>query len=216
MNYRSRLALLGVVLVATGPILSACGMEAPDETSRERSPVQGAELSTGAVQVRDAYITYITSTSAPSPAPSSSSTTASASASPAAAQTPAPTTAPYLVATFVNSGTSTDALIGVTTPMGAVDVGNGSSGELTLPPGLVVSTGTPTAAGGHPLKIDATGPPVSVGLSESVTFTFANAGTSQTVQVPIVANDYTTSPTSPLPVGSSTETPEPSGESAAD
>jgi hypothetical protein len=173
---RQRRALSLALLVAlVVPVLGACGLEAQDETSREHTQVQATNFAVGGVQIRDVFVTY------PSNAPSR----------------------PYIVATLVNDGSSPDTLTGVTTSLGTVTV---SGGSLTLPPGVVVNTVQPSPAGGSTLAISTTptgGTPAAVGTFVPVTFSFATAGTSSQVQVPVVSPDISTTPTSPVP----TETP---------
>jgi hypothetical protein len=185
-----RRALIGVVLAAAIPVLSGCGLEVSDETSKEQSSVQATDFSVGSIDVRDAFITY----------PAATSTTG--------------TSRGYLVVTFVNNGTTIDEFTGATTSLGAVSVtgsgsagpgsGNAASGAVTLLPGT-----------GPTLRI-AAGTPASVGTTVPVQFSFTTSGTG-TAQLPIVNTlGETVLPTQSIPAPRSTDVlPSPAGLSPA-
>jgi hypothetical protein len=185
-----RRAVLGFLLaVATAVPLTACGLEAQDETSREHSQVQAADFAVGGVQVRDAYLTYASTTGAP--VTTGTTTTI-----------PAPATTAFLVVSFVNDGTGPDALTGVDTPGATVTLGGTTSGgALPLPKGVLVAVGAPGAGstGGPTLSYPVTGSPAPVGTSVPFRFTFAGAGSSPTIRVPVVPAGETTQPTRSLP-----------------
>ena len=191
-----RRALIGVVLLAAIPVLSGCGLEVKDETSKEQSPVQAKDVSIGAIDVRDAFITYDTTTG-PSGATSEDPLPLATSANGSSTG--------YLVVTLVNGAGKPDTLVSVTSSLGTF-----SSTEVTptqLLPGVPVAFGAPQTGGGTGpmLKLPAA-PPAVQGTNVPVTFSFANAG-SRTVPVPVVeSDDSSTVPTQAVPTPTSTET----------
>jgi hypothetical protein len=197
-----RRALIGVVLAAAIPVLSGCGLEVSDETSKEQSSVQATDFSVGSIDVRDAFITY----------PAATSTTG--------------TSRGYLVVTFVNNGTTIDEFTGATTSLGAVSVtgsgsagpgsGNAASGAVTLLPGVPVAFGAPTLGSTGPTLRIAAGTPASVGTTVPVQFSFTTSGTG-TAQLPIVNTlGETVLPTQSIPAPRSTDVlPSPAGLSPA-
>jgi copper(I)-binding protein len=190
-----RRALIGVVLVAAIPVLTGCGLEVKDETSKEQSPVQARDVSIGAIDVRDAFITYDTTTG-PSGATSENPLPLATSIS--------GTSTGYLVVTLVNGASKPDTLVSVTSPVGSI-----SSSEVTntqLLPGVPVAFGAPETGGTGPMLTIADATPAKQGTNVAVTFTFAHAGT-QTIPVPVVeSDDSSTVPTQAVPTPTTTET----------
>lgn len=190
-----RRAIIGVVLLAAIPALTGCGLEVKDETSREQSPVQARDVAIGAIDVRDAFITYPTaSTAAPTeetPLPVATSTSGS--------------TTGYLVVTLVNNGRRPDTLTGITSPLGTISASGGGS-AVQLLPGIPVAFGAPQLGGTGPsLQVSST-TPATEGTNVLVDFSFANAG-SVTVPVPVVESDDTTTvPNQAIPTPSTRET----------
>jgi copper(I)-binding protein len=168
--------------------LSACGLESKDDTSKERSQVQAATFAVGAVQVRDAFVTY----------PDTDPTT------------------PYVVATFVNNGSAPDVLTGATSPAGSISVitGSATAAGVQLPPGVVVQVVDPSLGSGTLLELKPTGAAPKVGTTVPVTFSFSDGG-SQSAQLPVTSPGFTTNPTVTIPP---TVAPQPSasGERASD
>jgi copper(I)-binding protein len=187
-----RRALIGVFLVAAIPVLSGCGLEVKDETSKESSPVQARDVSVGAIDVRNAFITYDT---LPAPNPNVEEPLPVATASGSGG---------YLVVTLVNNGVKQDALTGVSSPLGTITPTGGSL--VRLLPGIPVAFGSPGTASAGPYLNVASVNPAADGTNILVRFTFANAG-SLTVPVPVVETENnSTHLTYPLPTPTSTET----------
>jgi copper(I)-binding protein len=190
-----RRALIGVVLVAAIPVLTGCGLEVKDETSKETSPVQATDVSIGAIDVRDAFITYNTASGASglaseNPLPLATSGTGAELG--------------YLVVTLVNNASRPDALVSVATSLGTIKSTGTSPTQLL--PGVPVSFGAPETGGtGAMLEVSA-GTPAIPGTNVPVTFSFANVG-SRTIPVPVVVtNDSSTVPTQAVPTPTTTET----------
>jgi hypothetical protein len=160
-------------------------MEAKDETSKEHSQIQAAANHIGAIRIRNAFITTL---------PSTSSGTAST----------------YLVVTLLNAGKTPDALTGVSTSVGNVTLKAGpdasvASQGVVLPPRVLVQVSNPEInPDAATLKI--AGPAPVVGTSEFVTFTFANAGTTGRIAVPVVSPGGSLSPTQVIPTDTPTFT----------
>ncbi len=176
-------AALGLAL----PVLAGCGLEAKDFTSHEHGQVQAANFRMGGVQIRDAFIT---TPLVSLPAVSGSSTKAAP---------PGPNA--YLVVALVNDGPTTDQLTGVSTTIGVATI---SGGSLSLPHGIVVSASDPdidpSAA-----TIAISGKAPTVGTTVPVQFSFAEAGVTRTVQVPVVSPDgLSLSPTQSIPTEQAT------------
>jgi copper(I)-binding protein len=187
-----RRAVVGAVLVAAILALSGCGLEVKDETSREQSPIQAKNVSIGAIDVRDAFITYPTTQSTgpgeEAPLPIETGGTG------------------YLVVTIVNNGTKPDTLTGVTSPLGTLTMSGGQS-TVQLLPGIPVAFGAPQFGGTGPtLQLAPGGTAATEGTNVPVTFSFAGSG-SRTVPVPVVeSDDITTAPTRAVPTPTTTET----------
>lgn len=162
-------------------------MEAKDETSKEHSQIQAASNHIGAIRIRNAFITSL---------PGANQVTQTGS------------TRSYLVMTLINNGTTPDALTGISTGLGVstlhpnADVTVAGSG-VTLPPGVPVQISDPeldpTAA-----TVLITGSAPTVGTTEFVTFSFANAGTTRQIAVPVVAAGGSLSPTKVIPTDQAT------------
>jgi hypothetical protein len=159
-------------------------MEAKDETSKEYSQIQAASNHIGAVKIRNAFITTL---------PSSDGTTAGGT---------------YLVVTLVNNSQTADALTGISTSSGDItphagpDTTIGTSG-VPLPPGLVVQISNPEINPVAP-TLELTGPAPLVGTTQLVTFSFANAGTTRAISVPVVSSGGSLSPTQVVPTDQAT------------
>lgn len=179
-----RRAAVGVVLGLALPTLAGCGLESKDFTSKEHATIQAANYRLGGVRIRNAFIT------APlTPVTSGSAKTPNA----------------YLVVTLVNTGFTSDRLIGVSTTTGVATI---SGGSLALPPRLVTAVSDP--------DIDATAPTIGIsgrtpqlGSTVSVQFNFAKAGTTQSIAVPVVSPEgLSLSPTQAVPTDQATPPPE--------
>lgn len=200
----SRRAIIGVVLAAAIPLLSSCGLEVKEETSREGSPVQATDISVGSIDIRDAFVTYDSQTGIQ---PLGSSTPVVPGAGNSGTG--------YIVVTLVNNGRTTDHFTGATSPLGTITVqsdvhlgaGSSSASGITLLPGVPVTFGSPSVGStGSMLRIAEGGTPATTGTEVRVQFSFANAGTA-TVQVPVVdSGNITVDPTQTIPVPTSTET----------
>jgi copper(I)-binding protein len=187
-----RRALIGVFLVAAIPVLSGCGLEVKNETSKEKSPIQATNVSVGAVAVRNAFITYDTQ-AAPNQnieEPLPVATAASAGG--------------FLVITLVNNGRRADELTSVSSPLGAITATSGF--PVRLLPGVPVSFGSPGTASAGPYLTIASVNPAADATNIAVQFSFANAGT-RIVPVPVVeTTNNSTKLTYPLPTPTATET----------
>jgi hypothetical protein len=193
-----RRTVAGIVVAATLSMLAGCGFESPDVESSEHASVQAADFSVGAVRVRDVFVT--------------STHPLSGAVAPV-----------HLVVTFVNDGTTADALTGVTSSLGPATLSGtgvqavGATGSaLILPPrAMPVEVGDPKQTPNGPtITIAAATQPV-VGTFVRVTFTFANAGSSSSEQVPVVPPGETTVPTQPVPTATAS-VPSEVGVSASD
>jgi copper(I)-binding protein len=200
----SRRAIIGVVLAAAIPLLSSCGLEVKEETSREKSPVQATDFSVGPVEIRDAFVTY-----------DQSSGIQPLASNPAGAPGAGDAGTGYVVVTLVNNGRRIDYFTGATSPLGAITPQTSLSvpGSVNSPlgfkllPGIPVEFGAPSVGStGAMLRIAGGGTPAAVGTEVRVTFNFRNAG-SATVQVPVVdSQNITVDPRQTVPVPTSTET----------
>jgi copper(I)-binding protein len=198
----SRRAIIGVVLAAAIPLLSSCGLEVKEETSRENSPVQATDISVGSIDIRDAFVTYDPQTGIQP----------LASTPPGV---PADSGPGYLVVTLVNHGKQTDLFTGATSPLGTITLqadpqqigAVNPSSAVALPPGVPVAFGSPSVGStASMLRIAQGGTPGTVGTDVRVRFSFSNNGTA-TVQVPVVDSaNISVDPTQTVPVPTSTET----------
>lgn len=221
MNQRRAVVGLFLATVVALP-LAGCGLESQDETSREHTQNQAADFEVGGMQVRNAFLTFATSVPSPPPAAVGSVAPLGTSASPTSGGSipgGSPSTTGYLVVTFVNDGAGADALTGVQTPGATVTLGGSAAntGSLSLPKGVVVTVGSPAlgSTGGPTLSFPVTGTPAPVGTAVPFRFTFANAGTSATIKVPVVSGGVTTQVTQAVP-SATPLTPAAAGEPAND
>lgn len=175
-----RRAAVAVVLSLAVPVLTGCGLEAKDETSKERSQIQAAADQIGGIRIRNAFIT------APLvslPAVSGTST-----------KPGPPGPSAYLVVTLVNDG-PTDVLTGISTTIG---VGTLSSGSVTLPRGVVVQISDPDLDPSAP-AIAISGKTPTVDTTVPVKFEFTTAGETSQIQVPVVTPPTGMGPTQVIP-----------------
>jgi hypothetical protein len=181
-----RRAVVGIVFAVTASLLTACGFESPDVEASEHASVQGADFSVGAIKLADTSITSV----------------ASADGSPAF----------YLTVTIVNDGTTSDTLTGATTTGGTVTMSGPETlaGDIPVPPGVPIEVGAPASGAAspgtttgltQPAMIVATTATPQVGGFLPIIFTFANAGPSATIDVPVVPAGETTAATQPVPNG---------------
>lgn len=185
-----RRAAVGALLGLALPALGGCGLEAKDFTSKEHSQIQAADFRLGGVRIRNAFLTTSTLNL---PAVSGNSTK------------PPPPPNAYLVVTLVNAGPGADRLIAVSTTIGVATL---STGPLTLPPGQVVAVSDPDIDPSAP-TIAISGKTPTEGTTVPVQFTFAKAGTTQSIAVPVVSPDgLSLSPTQAVPTIQATPPPE--------
>lgn len=181
----SRRPVIAVIVAAAAALsLSACGLETKDYTSKEKSQVQGAQFSVGAVDVRDAFLTYVVGSQ----------------------------TSPYLDVTFINDGKSPQTFSGVNVPNATAKLsGPGTTSGLALPPGVVVQVSDPLLdPGGVSLQVTPNGTPPAVGDTVPATFLFAG-GQSTTLDLPVVPPGETTQLYQQIPTN---QAPEPSASGA--
>jgi hypothetical protein len=164
------------LIAFAGLVLTGCGIASGDETSKEYSQIQAANHRIGAIQIRNAFITSVPGTDA--------------------ART-------YLVVTLVNRAEDTDRLTGVTTNFGTATLD--AAGGVPLPKGVAVQVSHPAINSDAP-TLEISGEAPVVGTSELVSFTFANAGTTDQISVPVVSPDGSLTPTSPVPTDAPTFT----------
>lgn len=165
-----RRACVGIAVAASALLLTACGFQSPDVESGEQASVQATDFAVGGVHLGDTSITAVTTaTSAPHY---------------------------YLIVTIVNDAKTTDTFTGATTPAGTLTL---SDGPITLLPGVPVELAVPTAGSTGPTMAIAASPLPQAGGYLPVVFSFANAGNSPTVQVPVVPAGETTAPTQAVP-----------------
>lgn len=174
----------GLALGLAVPVLVGCGFDSKDETSHERSQVQTADNQIGAIRIRNAFLTT------PSADPTATSGTSAAGA-------PSGT---YLVVTLINEGTKPDTFTGITTSLGTAAF---SAGPVTLPPGVVVEVSDPQIDATDPSLL-VTGTAATVGTTVGVQFSFAAAGTSPTIAVPVVSPGGGLSPLQVIPTDQAT------------
>lgn len=186
-----RRAVVGIVFAVSASLLAACGFESPDVESAEHASVQATDFTVGALRVEDTSITPIT--------------------------TDGSVPHFYLIVTIVNTGKTSDTLTGATTPDGTVTLGGAGTtgGQLALPPGVPVEIGVPSPGSTQPTVSVAASSLPQAGAFLPVVFTFANAGASSTVQVPVVPAGETTAATQPVPTGVASP-PTEVGDSAGD
>lgn len=182
---------IGTVLFGAG-----CGFQSPDETSVEHATIQGADFNVAQVQVRDVFVAV--------PDPASTTTTGAAAK-------------PYLFAAVINEQAKSDQLVGaIVGSTGSVTFGGTASGSVALPPRVLVSISSPTLRPDGPTAAVTSTQPLHVGTTVPVRFTFANVGTSNAVQVPVVsAADVSFAPTEFEPIVHATF-PAESGERTGD
>lgn len=159
------------------PVLAGCGMEAKDETSKEHSQIQAASEHIGAIKIRNAFLT-----------------TLPGGGSAGAGKT-------YLVVTLVNDGKTADQLTGVTTSLGDATLQGGS---VTLPPTVVVSISDPQIDPQAKTATIAAATAPTVGTMAQVEFSFANAGTTGEIDVPVVAPGGSLTPIQVIPTTQAT------------
>lgn len=186
-----RRVVVGIVLAAFVPLLSACGFEAPAIQNTEQASVQATDFHVGVIRVADTSITSVT--------PSSGIPRF------------------FLVVTIVNNGARDDTLTGVTTPQGTITLsGPGTTnGTIVVPPGVPVEIDTPSPSSFGPVLSVSVSPQPIVGAFVPVVFRFATAGPSATVQVPVIPPGETTAPTQAIPTTQATA-PAEVGDSAGD
>jgi len=171
-----RRAAVATVLALALPVLTGCGLEAKDETSKEVSQTQSAADQISGIRIRNAFITT------------------SLGAAPKGADA-------YLVMTLINGGTTTDQLVGVSTSIGVASI---PGGAISLPPGVVVPVSDsdidPLAA-----AIPISGKAPTVGTSVPVQRSFATAGDTKQIAVPVVSPEgLSLSPTQSIPTDRAT------------
>jgi copper(I)-binding protein len=205
----SRRAVIGVVLAAAIPLLSSCGLEVKEETSRENSPVQATDISVGSIDIRDAFVTYAPQTGIQPLASTPPGVPGAGNSGPG-----------YVVVTLVNNGKKADHFTGATSPLGTITMQPSPqqanpgqigpvnpSGPVLLRPGVPVAFGAPSVGStGSTLLIAPGSTPGTLGTDVQVRFSFTNNGAA-TVQLPVVDSaNITVDPTQTVPVPTSTET----------
>jgi hypothetical protein len=153
------------------PVLAGCGIDSKDETQKEHSQVQAADDQIGDIQIRDAFLT-----------------TPLGPNGIAGNRT-------YLVVTLVNNGSTPDTFTGVTTALGTATL---SSPSVTLPPGVVVQISDPQINPTAPTLVVSGTTPI-VGNVEPMQFSFATAGTTPDIDVPVVNPGGNLQPTQVVP-----------------
>jgi hypothetical protein len=185
-----RRAVVGTVFVVSASLLTGCGLEAPAVEDTESPSVQAADFHVGAIEIDDTAITSTTTNGVPHF---------------------------WLQATFVNNGSAADTLSGATTSQGTLSIsgGTGTAGGLTIPPGVPVEVVAPAPGSTAPSISAAISPSPTVGGFVPIVFTFTDAGTSPTIQVPVIPVGETTAATQAVPTATAS-VPTESGQSADD
>lgn len=186
-----RRAVATALAVGTALLLVGCGFQSPAETSVEHATTTGTSFNIAKVQARNVFIAV--------PDTSSGATLSGPSAK------------PYLFAGLINQQASSDNLIGATIDgSGSVTFGGTASGSVPLPPKVLISIASPTLRPDGPTAAVNTTQPLVAGTTVSVQLSFANAGTSRAVQVPVVsAADVSFAPSQFQPVVRATFPAEP-------
>jgi hypothetical protein len=180
-----RRAAVAIVVTLSAALLAGCGFESPDVESTEHNSVQATDFTLGSIKVDDTSITAVTTSGVPNF---------------------------YLIVTLVNTGRTSDSLTGATSTQGALTI---SSGQASLPPGLPVEFGLPVSGSSAPTISVNTSPMPQTGGYVPIVFTFTDAGTSPTIQVPVVPAGETTNATQPVPTATAS-VPTEVGQTASD
>ncbi|HVV76589.1 MAG TPA: hypothetical protein VHC43_11180 [Mycobacteriales bacterium] len=183
---KQRAIVLAALALAT-PVLAGCGIEAKDETSKEHTQIQAASNHIGGIRIRNAFITTLPGTGQ---------------------VTKTGQTRSYLVVTLVNNGTKPDALTGISTGLGVSTLSPGADATVanngvTLPVGEPVEISDPSLDPTAPTVV-ITGTNPTIGTTELVSFSFAVAGTTKQLAVPVVAANGSLSPTQVIPTDQAT------------
>ncbi len=216
--HRRRVAIPALVIALAAA--AGCGAGQGNETQQESNSVQGAHATIGPILIQDIYITPVGEDIAPPPGASLAAPDVT-SVSPSPVVTPSVITRGqvdgYLVATLIDTSTTgSDQLTGVTvqggtaqpTPAG-VNLTVAHLGTLNL-----ADPADPQSTGGPYITISGMTSALSIGLTVPVTFTMASAGTSQTINVPIISSTFGTPPPTPPGGTSSVLTRGPAGSGA--
>ena len=158
-----RRSSLGILLI-TGMFAAGCGVGLHSETDKEHATPYIANASAGPVSVHAVRIVLASGSATNPNGPQA-----------------------YLSATFVNSGDSPDTLTGATIAGGAVQSATGGGVNVDLPAKQLIQLGEPDLGltSGAVLGVGALANPLQAGTTETVTFTFQNAGTT-TVDAPVL------------------------------
>lgn len=170
-----RRVVSGLVLATVPLALAGCGLETKDYTSKEHATVQAASEQLGGVAIRNAFITSALNANGKFQ--------------------------PYLVVSLVNDGQQADTLNGIDSSLGPVTLTGGDpvSGGVQLQPGVPVLIADPAIDSTDPSAGITTRTAPTVGTTASVTFSFAVAGQTKPVAVPIVASSNTLTATKSVP-----------------
>jgi hypothetical protein len=179
-----RRAVVGIAVAVSALALSACGFQAPAVTEHEGNSIQAADLQVGQIRVRDVSVSTVA--------------------------TGGTQTAEYITATLVNDGPTQDQLTSITTPAGTVSLTGAGvfGGALTVPPrGVPVVITQPVLNPDGPSAQLAAATPPSLGSYLAVQFSFADAGSSASAQVPVVPPRQSTEAQVPVPLTPATPPP---------
>jgi hypothetical protein len=161
--------LLPALAALASVVLAGCGAGLGAATSAEHPSEQAAQAEAAGIALRDVYI---------EPKPGGNGG--------------------YLVAAMVSSGGGGDSLVGVTFRDGATVTPSGGASSFAVPATGVLRFADPlTGEQGPTLNISGGSQRLVVGSTQTVTFDFTNGG-QITMQVPVWANPYGTSLSSPV------------------
>lgn len=171
-------------LFAAAPALVACGAGHDANLTESYSPTEAAQVSANGITIAQAFIL-----------------------GPASGAQITPGSAAPIYLTMLNSNTAPDQLVSITTDS-QMATSTRAAGAISLPPGQLVYTGTPTPR----ITLEGTKKSLYGGESTKLTLNFQNAG-AITVDVPVITRnrEFADLPTAPSSTPeSNTATPSPS------
>jgi hypothetical protein len=190
--------------VALALTLAGCGSGIDNETQLEHASVQAAHANVGPIQIGDVYITPVGDDIQPSPDVSLADpdvTSVSPDVNVTLSMPPKGSVDGYLVATIIDTAdTGSDQLAGATIAGGQIKPVPAGANFTVHANGLALFDDPAQNPAGQYLTIVDRTAPLVVGTTVAVTFSMAAAGTTETIQVPVVSSNYGAPPAS-VPAG---------------